>query len=163
MADALIPLYSSTLASAVSSVTISGLPQGYRDLRLIVNASVTPTEGNIFIQVNGDAGSNYTQVNVRGFSTSSTGSSTATGTNISSNYSTGLQTTSRAINIYDFLDYSQTDKHKAILIRANHSDEIDALAGRWASTSAITSIFISANGTTTFAVGSSFTLYAVQG
>jgi hypothetical protein len=160
---AMVALANLTLGSAQASVSFGSIPTtGYRDLRLVVNAA-TSAEGNIYIQVNSDTGNNYWRVNMRGFGASSTGSSHGFGggSRIDSNYSTGLQTTSRAINTYDFMDYSATDKHKTILIRANHSDEVDALAGRWANTAAITSILVSANGTTTFTAGSTFSLYGV--
>jgi hypothetical protein len=160
MANAMVALANLTLGSSQASISFGSIPNTYRDLRLVVHAAVTPTEGNIFIQVNGDTGSNYSQVNMRG-SGGGVASSTGTGTNISSNYATGVQTTSRAVNTYDFMDYSATDKHKVIAIRANHSDEVDALAGRWANTAAITGILVSANGTTSFAAGSTFALYGV--
>jgi len=160
MANAMVALANLTLGSAQASVTFASIPtSGYRDLRLVVNAA-TSAEGNINIQINGDTGSNYSQVNMRGFASSSTGSSSGTSTNIQSNYSTGLSTSSRAINTYDFMDSNATDKHKTILIRANHSDEVDALAGRWANTSAITSILI-ASGGGNFTTGSTFALYGI--
>lgn len=161
MANAMVALANLTLGSAQASVTFASIPTGstYRDLRLVVNGA-TSAEGNIYIQVNGDTASNYSQVNMRGFGSSSTGSSSSTATTIQSNYSTGLQTTSRAINTYDFMDYAVTDKHKTILIRANHPDEVDALAARWASTSAISSILIGSGGGN-FTTGSTFTLYGI--
>lgn len=158
MATAITALANTTLASAAASVTFSGIPATYRDLRIVVNAA-TATEGNITIQVNGDTGSNYSQVNMRGFGTTSVASSSATVTAIASNYSTGLQTSGRAINVYDLMDYSTTDKQKTMLIRANHPDEIDAIAGRWANTAAITSVTIS--GSANFTTGSTFSLYAI--
>lgn len=161
MANAMVALANLTLGSAQASVTFASIPtSGYRDLRLVVNAA-TSAEGNLYIQVNGDNGSNYSQVNMRGFGASSTGSSSGTSNLISSNYSTGLQTSSRAINTYDFMDSNATDKHKTILIRANHSDEVDALAARWTSTSAITSIFVGAGGAGNFTIGSTFALYGI--
>lgn len=160
MGAALVPLQNLTITGAAATVTFASIPATYRDLRIVVNAA-TLTEGNIFIQVNNDTGSNYSQVNMRGFSSTSYASSSGTSTRIQSNYSTGLQTTSRAINTYDILDYAQTDKHKTILIRANHADELDAIAGRWASTSAINSVKLTANDATTFTAGSTFALYGV--
>jgi len=160
MANAMVALANLTLGSAQASVTFASIPtSGYRDLRLIVNAA-TSAEGNINIQVNGDTGSNYLQVNMRSYGGGSASTSAGTSTNIQSNYATGLQTSSRAINTYDFLDSNATDKHKSILIRANHTDEIDAIAGRWASTSAITSILI-ASGGGNFTIGSTFALYGI--
>lgn len=159
MPDAMIPLAMTTLPAAVTSVTIAGIPTtGYRDLRLIVNLGVSPSEGNIVVTFNNDGGSNYALVNMRGFGASSAASSASTSGGIVSNYSTGLQPSSRALNTYDIMDYSQTDKHKSVLVRANHSDEIDAIAARWANTAAITSITISSG---TFVAGSTFALYGV--
>ena len=152
------PLATVTLASTTSSVSFSAIPASYRDLVLIVNAA-TATEGNLRIQVNGDTGSNYSQVNMRAFGSGGTGSSSSTSTFIASNYSTGLASTDRAINIYNIMDYSATDKHKTFLIRANHPGELDALAGRWANTAAITSVTMTANAV--FSVGSTYSLYGV--
>lgn len=159
MASAIVALANLTLSSAQASVTFASIPtSGYRDVRLVVNAA-TSAEGNINIQVNSDTGSNYVQINMRG-SGGGAQSSSGTSTYIQSNYSTGLQTSSRAINTYDFMDSNATDKHKTILIRANHPDEVDALAGRWASTSAITSIKVSSGGGN-FTIGSTFALYGI--
>ena len=161
MANAMVPLAMTTLAASVSSVTISGIPTtGYRDLRLVVNAAVSPGEGNIIVNFNGDAGSNYALINMRGWTTSSIASSSSTSGSIVSNYSTGLQPSSRALNIYEIMDYSQTDRHKTVLVRASHADEMDEIAARWANTAAITSITIS-NGN--FTAGSTFALYGMVG
>lgn len=163
MATALTALATYTIpsASALTLITFSSIPNTFRDLRLVVSAT-TDAEGNIFMKVNGDGGSNYSQVNMRGFASTSAGSSSSTGVRINSNYSTGLQTTSRATNIYDIMDYAQTNKHKTILVRANHSDEVDAIAARWASTAAITSVSVTANDAAAFTTGSTFSLYGVS-
>lgn len=160
MASALVPLQNLTITGAAATVTFASIPATYRDLRIVVNAA-TLTEGNIFIQVNNDTGSNYSQVNMRA-SGGGAQSSSGTSTRIQSNYSTGLQSSSRAVNTYDIMDYAQTDKHKTILVRANHADEVDAIAGRWANTAAITSVKLTANDATTFTAGSSFALYGVK-
>ena len=159
MAQALVALQNITLGSAQAAVTFASIPSTFRDLRLVLNAGTT-AEGNIYFQVNNDAGSNYLSVNARG-SGGGAQASTQTTTRINSNYATGLQTSSRAVNVYEIQDYAQTDRHKAILIRANHSDELDIIAGRWASTSAITSVKVTANDATTFTAGSTFALYGV--
>lgn len=159
MGAALVPLQNITLGSAQSTVTFASIPSTYRDLRIVVNAA-TSAEGNIFIQVNNDTGSNYSLVNMRS-SGGGAQSSAGTSTRIQSNYSTGLQTSSRAVNAYDIMDYSQTNRHKVILIRANHADEVDVIAGRWASNSAITSVKLTANDSGNFTIGSTFALYGV--
>ena len=60
----------------------------------------------------------------------------------------------------EFQDYSATDKHKSYLIRSDESSfTTQALAGRWASTSALASLYIYGGGFTNFAIGSTFHLY----
>jgi len=159
MADAMVPLATTTLSTTASTVLFGIFPSTYRDLRIVVSFAAT-TDGNLGIYVNGDTASNYSQVNMRGYATSSIASSTSTGGAINSNYNTGSGT-GWVTNTFDLLDYSQTNKHKTILIRANHAGEIDAIVGRWASTSAITSIVLTSGNT--FAVGSTFSLYGIVG
>jgi len=63
------------------------------------------------------------------------------------------------------MDYSATDKHKTVLVKRGVSDatgySVGMEAGRWASTSAITSINIFDQSGDTFDAGSSFALYGV--
>jgi hypothetical protein len=65
------------------------------------------------------------------------------------------------VTIVHIMDYSATDKHKTVLSRANRaSSGVDAIAGRWASTSAITSIKYFASGRT-LDIGSTVALYGI--
>ena len=153
-------LASVVLGSPQTTVSFGNIPTGYRDLRLVVNGTGT-AEININLQFNGDTSSNYLQVHMRGFSTSSISTSSSTTSAIVSNYSTGLQPSSRAVNIYDIMDYAATDKHKSVIVHATHSDEIDLLTARWASIAAITSVSVTAAGST-FITGSTFTLFGVK-
>lgn len=153
------PLASVTLTSTQATVTFDNIPAGYRDLRLIVNATGT-VEINIQLKFNGDGTNSYAQVNMRGFGASQIASSSTTTTSIVSNYSTGLQPSSRAVNIYDIMDYAATDKQKSVLVQALHGDEVTLLAARWINTSAITSVSVPSGAT--FAIGSTFTLYGVK-
>jgi len=66
-----------------------------------------------------------------------------------------------SVQTVHFMDYSQTDKHKTILMRTNRaSTGTSMIAGRWAQTTAITSIVVAPDGGT-FASGSTFALYGV--
>jgi hypothetical protein len=160
MAKAMTLIQSQVLSATQTSFTFSSIPGSFRDIRIIVTSS-TAGEGNLGFQANGDGASNYTQVNMRGFSTSSIASSAGSSTQISTNFSTGMPSGERGLNIYDVLEYSQTDRHKTILVRGNHQAEVDAIAGRWASTAAITSVTITSGAT--FNVGSTFYLYGIAG
>lgn len=159
MPNALVALANITLSGTATTVTFGSIPSTYRDLRIVVSAAVS-SEGNLQLRLNGDSGSNYLQINMRAFGGGSAGSSAGTSTSLVSNYSTGLPTSSRALNIYEIFDYSQTDKQKTILLRASHSGELDILSGRWASTAAITNVTILAG--STFTAGSTFSLFGVS-
>ena len=161
MANAMVALANLTLGSAQATVTFSSIPTtGYRDLRLVVDVLNTTSSNQTNIQLNADTASNYTRVIMAGWPTTNASSAALSGTSIvCMNYSAPDNTT-RVLMTADFLDSSATDKHKSILLRSNHGNEVDAVAARWASTSAITSIKLFPD-TSTFAAGSTFALYGI--
>ena len=129
-----VALATTTLGSAAGSVTFSSIPATYKDL--IVVADFTGS-GNALVNVNfnGDT-SNRTRVGMFGDS-SSAGSFTA------SNIVLGAAlSTTRTASVLQIMDYSATDKHKTVLLRANNAgiSDVSAQAGRWASTNAINTI-----------------------
>ena len=154
-----------TLASSASSVTFSGISQtGKGDLVLVTNAKNTQAENSYLnLNFNGDTGSNYPVVNMRGLG-SSTNSRTATGTYLNVNLDTKFSNSStrRGLSQISIFDFSATDKHKSILIRSDVAEiGTEAIAARWASTSAITTILISMWNAGSFAIGSTFHLYQI--
>jgi hypothetical protein len=77
-------------------------------------------------------------------------------------YSTEPTTTNASNSITQIMDYSATDKHKTTLVRSNNAaDATEAMTGRYASTTAVTSIEIGLDGSLSFASGSTFSLYGV--
>jgi hypothetical protein len=151
-----------TLASAASSVVFSNIPATYRDLILVYNGTVAAgaTTG---IRFNGDTGSNYNQVQMYGVGS---GSGTSTSGSNETALNVGYPGTSRTQIIVQIMDYSATDKHKTTLSRSDNSAVVlAALAGRWASTSAITSITFRNNdgesGLYNYLAGSTFSLYGI--
>jgi hypothetical protein len=150
---------SEVLASAASSVTFTSIPGTYRDLILVTGFLGNGGDSFGNIQINSDTGSNYNIVNAVGNGTSAS-SAAATTTNIAI---AGSTTTIRNLSIVQFMDYSVTDKHKSILLRANlSSDDTRMVAARWANTAAVTSIQINAV-SNNFAAGSTFYLYGIAG
>lgn len=144
-----------TLAASSSSVSFASVPQGYRDLVLVASTTTTGEDG---IQVNGDTGSNYSTVQMRG-NGSATGSVSFTDTLIAP--STQISVPSGTLKQWSIqiMDYSATDKHKTFLTRfGSASVQVQAQANRWANTSAITSIRIM---NATYDAGSTFTLYGI--
>jgi len=163
-----IPIASQTLTSAASSVTFSSIPttldgKTLRDLVLVCEFTTdSATNAELRLRVNGDTSSIYSSVSMAG--DGSTAQSTSTTTNV---FRLGrfvvFNNTYRGFSTCSFLDYAQTDKHKSWLVRTDAAaNGTEALAGRYGSTSAITSmnIFPTAGN---LAIGSTFSLYGIEG
>lgn len=163
MANAMVALATTTLGSAASSVTFGSIPATYRDLRIVANTlhtSATSPLNQIYIQLNGDTGSNYSRVTMRGDGSSAT-SDTSSGTEINIILDAPAGAGYYAVTKIDLMDYSATDKHKSLLIRSDAASvNTVATAGRWASTAAVTSVLLKAP-TDTWVAGSSFSLYGI--
>jgi hypothetical protein len=160
------PLATVTLSSAAATVTFSSIPGTYRDLILEMNHRVdsSATAADSFFRFNGDTGNNYNHVFMSG-NGSTTSSSSGTRTYLETNIDDTVNFSRNQLQIFD---YAQTDKHKSGLMSEGlASFAVFRRAFRWASTSAITSISITAadrlgSGTPdNFAAGSTFSLYGV--
>jgi hypothetical protein len=133
-------LYSNVLTTNTTSVTISSISSAYRDLILVIDGIAGNADFFPRIRFNGDTGSNYSWVNAQGTGSSS-GSFSGTETGQQLGNAVSFATTTRTMIVSQIMDYSTTDKHKASLTRANRANQAtEMLAGRWANTSAITSI-----------------------
>ena len=147
-----------TLGSSASSVSFSSIPASFRDL-VVVFAGTRTGNNNVNVRFNGDTGSNYTYVGASTYLDTSDSSGT-TSTQIISTLG-GLQTGTQLNVIFQFLDYSATDKHKQTLSRFSQTgSETVMMAGRWANTAAITSIQVF-TGNNDFGSGSTFALYGI--
>lgn len=153
---------SQVLSSSTTEVTFSSLAAGYRDIIIVCDA--IPTSGEalpLAIRFNGDTGTNYPWVRMGGdgstaysFASSSVNRIYAYGPNLGTDQRTGF--------IAQVMDYSATDKHKSVLIRTNAADsDVTAYAGRWANTSAITSITVTGVNTNAMGAGTTIYLYGI--
>ena len=152
-------LDSVTLSSSSSSVTFSSIDQSYRDLILVssINASAT---SYFYLRFNSDSSSSYSTVNMGGDG-GATNSFATTATQSYLNFYQSASTTEPNGSITQIMDYSQTDKHKSVLVRNNTASKVvEARASRWANTAAITSLSVTAS-TGNFTAGSTFYLYGV--
>ena len=151
-----------TLGSSAASVTFSSISQDYGDLVLVLNSQPTAAASNVKLRLNGDTGSNYTQVRVEGgFGTAS--SDATVGYSLDFFASTSARTsTGTSLWNYQIMDYSATDKHKSILLRYNAVayGYVGAAAGRWANTSAVTSLEVTYSGGN-IEPGTTFFLYGI--
>lgn len=157
MADALIPLYTTTLAATATSVSIIAIPATYRDLRLVVRGT-TGGLNLILLKLNGDSGANYANIQMYGDGTN-VGSSSGTG---EVGTPIGIFGTNQCVTTCDVMDYSATDKHKTVISRGNNSaNTVRAWAGRWASTTAVNSVLVYPNAGDSFQIGTTISLFGI--
>lgn len=149
-------LDSTTLSSSASSVTFSSIDQSYRDLIVVVSGTNATGAQTLRFQANGDTGSNYNSVRMDGNGSSASSLALSAQDNVQ----LAVFGTTQAVAITHIMDYSATDKHKTLLARGDRADDrTRATAGRWASTSAITSITL--YGSNSYNFDATFSLYGV--
>lgn len=157
------PLANITLGSAQTTVTFSSISSAYRDLRLVYRGNANSYSGSApSMRFNADSSSAYPTVLLTGDSTTAYASTSAfSWINISdANY---LSPAAPMLITVDIFDYSATDKHKAVLSRANAGAGVNMNTGRWPSTAAINTITLAiAFGSATFVAGSTFALYGMS-
>ena len=153
------PISTTTLGSAQASFSFTSIPGTYTDLVAVVVAS---TGANLKIELNSDTGSNYSNTVLYG-----TGSSALSARNTNSTgfiFGTTASTVGNGVNLYHFMNYSNTTTNKTALSRGNDNDGglVRVDVGLWRNTSAITSIRFISNTGSNLATGSVFTLYGIK-
>jgi hypothetical protein len=151
------PIQTQTVGTAVASVTFSSIPQTYTDLILVVNGDLTTGGHDLRLRFNSDSGANYSRtILYNGASTRNSGSD-----NIITASFGGANTGSYAtINV---MNYSNITTYKTVIQRGGYVSSIDsATAGLWRNSAAITAIECGNTGSTTWVVGSTFTLYGIK-
>lgn len=162
------PIVSTTLSSAVSTITFSNVPNTYTDLILVISAGMNASDyplirvGNNLV----DTGSNYSQADLIG-----NGSSALSSRSSNAVYFIIGLFTSTSINnsITSLQNYANTTTNKTFLSRANttlnqgtDSGTARETLGLWRSTSAINTIQVYNYSSQTFTVGSTFTIYGIK-
>ena len=157
-ANTYTPIATQTLASAVTNLTFSSIAGTYTDLVLISNFKSTATDG-ISVQFNGDTASNYSWTLLYGTGSAAGSARYTSQTSVTIGYTT---VNNFNTSICQFQNYSNATTYKTLISRSSAADyEVDAMAGLWRSTAAITSIKINCSGT--LQIGSTFTLYGIKG
>lgn len=146
-----------TIPTATNSYTFGSIPGTYTDLVLII-AGTTSSISGVRIRFNSDTTSNYSRTSLYG-----TGSVVGSVQGSTDLIGTATFSTSQGINRINVMNYSNTTTFKSVIARADLStDELAEIVGMWRSTSAITSINITADASINFAVGTTFTLYGIK-
>jgi hypothetical protein len=134
------PIYSTTITSAVSSVTLSNIPATFTDLFLSVEIQGSNSGEDVYARFNGDGGSNYSSTWVRGIANAASSvRQSSTGIRLSDGgSSTTGSKTSQSINLQN---YSNATTFKTAISHAgNAARGLDTFVNLWRSTSPMTSI-----------------------
>ena len=151
-----VALATTTLPSAVTTVTFSSIPAGYRDLVLVCSLISSNTSAN-FIGFNGNSyTSNMSYVRMVGDGSNDSSAAASEGI-----IGWSPQNGAAGSIITHIMDYSATDKHTTYLSRSNGGSWVTGIAGRWAQTAAVTSFTLTAE-TAQYAIGSTFSLYGIE-
>ena len=155
------PIATTSISSNTTAYTFSSIPSTYTDLVLILNVISTSTAGNyVYLQYNGDTGSNYSTTILTGTGSSAISTRFNNRTNFNIDYY-ATPNTEISNRIVSIMNYSNTTTYKTGLLRANRAGGgTDATVGLWRSTAAINSITVT-HDTAQFAAGSMFTLYGI--
>jgi hypothetical protein len=162
-----VKIANQTLSTTSASVTFSNIPQGYTDLRVVLQVKNSVGDGYAAqLQYNSDTASNYSWTGAAGYAGSSAnsfrGSSVAVQKVGFTSATSGSAWTS--INI-DILNYTNPTTFKSCLSRSNSVDTnsyVFMMVGLWRSTQPITSLTFTSESSGTFAAGSTFTLYGIE-
>lgn len=158
-----VVIASQTLGSASATITFSGIPATYTDLRLVVIGADNDSAGyNIRFQFNNDTGNNYSFTDLRGDG-SSASSLRVTNDNYIFAGSMPANNTIPFLATLDVFSYAGSTFKTALVTSstdANGSGSTRRLVSLWRSTSAITSIKLISNGGT-YTAGTTATLYGI--
>lgn len=150
-----------TVATPSVTLNLSGIT-GYTDLILVCSFGTTKgSQDGLLFRVNSDSGSNYSVTRINGVGPSATSDRTSTANSMIAGGVSGTDTSSVAV--YQLMNYANTNIFKTVLMRNGFTSTVlNATVGLWRSTSAITSITLSAESASNIRVGSTFSLYGIK-
>ena len=159
------PINTQTLGTATPAISFTSIPQTYTDLFLVTNFGLATVDQSALITFNDDTASNYSVTWLYANTSPASGRSSSRA-NIYLNANVGASTAVQTTAIVNVQNYSNTTTYKTTLGRSNRAstagsyEGVEALAGLWRSTSAITKITIT--GQSNLIIGSTFTLYGIK-
>jgi hypothetical protein len=148
-------------SGGAANIEFTSIPSTYTHLQIRGIGLIT-SAGGFTVQFNSDTGSNYSWHQLYGEGSIAQSNSGATQTFMYMAYGGGSATAPNAL-VTDILDYANTNKYKTLRSLSgndlNGSGGIQFWSGNWRSTSAITSIKVTAS----FNQYSQLALYGIKG
>jgi hypothetical protein len=155
------PIATTTLGSATSTITFSGISGSYTDLRLVWIGQRTSGTGDVLLRLNSDSGTNYSTTYIYGDGTTVAAQRLLNETSMRASFTFSASTNSMAQ--FDILSYSGSAYKTALSVFSgdyNGTGRTQINSHYWRNTSAITSISLIADATT-FKVGTTAALYGI--
>lgn len=159
------------VSTATSTVTFSNIPQTYSHLELRSYAANSATNNQyIKIVFNSDTNANYAEHHLSGNGSTVTAGGNASYNNGGFYWGMGLPGTALSnvfgAGVTTILDYANTNKYKTVRsldgFDGNGSGGVEIVSSLWQSTSAITSITLTVNGSNNFQPYSQLSLYGIK-
>jgi hypothetical protein len=164
-----------TVGTPTTSVTFSSIPSTYTHLQIRAiakNSENANAAGYLLVQFNGDTASNYSRHNLYANGATTFADNATSTTFINGGYGVP-RSNANAANMFggyiiDILDYANTNKYKTTRSLGGSDQNntnttyISLSSGNWRSTSAVTSITITASVGFNHTQYSSFALYGVK-
>ena len=152
-----------TLNGSSATITFSSLPSTFTDFRVVFNGGVTSGGANLYTQCNGDSTNTYSYTSISGDGSAPTAQRGTISGSLLSNYYGYMSADLNTTITLDFMNASNTNTFKTILIRSNNvSNGVAVHAGRWSKTpERITSLTFSVV-SSTFLTGSTFSIYGIK-
>lgn len=151
--------------SAAATITFSSIPGTYKNLRIVYLAAGT-TGSNMLMTFNSDSGAHYDRQQLRAYDISTLAAEALANTTavlaMIGNTTAGNIGAGEAV----FPNYAGTVLHKSYMTMGyskfaatTGQVSVGLYGGAWRSTAAITTITLTMDGGSSYAIGSSFTLY----
>ena len=164
-----------TLSASVATVTIAGIPSGYKHLQLrLTTRTDRATYGINAIGMDtfsGDTAANYSGHILEGDGSTAYASGAANGTGFNIGQTGTTVIGNFGSTIIDILDYTNSNKYKTVRalsgtdcngLVSGYGGCIGLYSGSWRSTSALTSLRFYVSNSVNFTSGSTFAIYGVK-
>jgi hypothetical protein len=165
------PIATTTLGSAATDITFTSIPATYTDLILVSMVRTTRNTGStsaVYLRLNGDTGSNYSQTFLFGNGSTAGSSRESNQTrvytaDISADGTGSPSYAGFATLIININNYSNTTTNKTTLARVSSEvGLVEGVVGLYRSTSAVSSLRLYNDSTWSFVANSTFTLYGIK-
>jgi len=152
---------STTLGSSSTTINFTSIPSTYTDLVLVLQGTANSNYWDLYVRFNSDTASNYSVTRLFGNGSTAGSNRLSNDTLIQTTYYGNLGT-GQSTQILNVMNYSNTTTNKTMLVRANNAaNGVDASAGLWRSTAAITAINLLMFSGGSFQAGTTASLYGI--